>query len=71
MTKKLLRAFLPFDHDIVKKRIRPGDIEVDFMMGKNHKVALLVMTDRATLQTNFHRLKNRHSGMVSKTNRRS
>ena len=53
--------------DIVQKRIRPGDIEVDFMMGKNHKGALLVMTDRATLQTSLHRLKNRHSGKVSKT----
>jgi hypothetical protein len=25
-------------------RIRPGEIEVDFMMGKNHKGAMLVMT---------------------------
>jgi len=53
--------------DIVKKRIRPGDIEVDFMMGKNHKGALLVMTDRATLHTSLHKLKNRQSGTVSKT----
>jgi IS30 family transposase len=28
-----------------------GDIEVDLMMGNNHKGALLVMTDRATLHT--------------------
>lgn len=51
---------------IVQKRIRPGDIEVDFMMGKNHKGALLVMTDRATLHTSLHKLKNRKGEVVSK-----
>ena len=51
---------------IVQKRVRPGDVEVDFMMGKNHKGALLVMTDRATLHTRLHKLKNRHSHVVSK-----
>jgi len=51
---------------IVQKRIRPGDIEVDFMMGKNHKGALLVMTDRATLHTSLHKLSNRRSETVSK-----
>ncbi|WP_295188867.1 IS30 family transposase [Sediminibacterium sp.] len=51
---------------IVSKRIRPGDIEVDFMMGKNHKGALLVMTDRATLHTSLHKLSNRRSERVSK-----
>jgi transposase, IS30 family len=52
--------------EIVQKRIRPGDIEVDFMMGKNHKGALLVMTDRATLHTCLHKLQNRRSDLVSK-----
>jgi IS30 family transposase len=51
---------------VIQKRIRPGDIEVDFMMGKNHKGALLVMTDRATLHTTLHKLKNRNSNGVSK-----
>lgn len=51
---------------IVQKRVRPGDIEVDFMMGKNHKGAVLVMTDRATMHTSLHLLKNRNSHMVSK-----
>src|SRR5574343_36347 len=51
---------------IVNKRIRPGDIEVDFMMGKNHKGALLVMTDRATLHTSLHKLCNRRSETVSR-----
>jgi IS30 family transposase len=52
---------------VVHKRIRPGDIEVDFMMGKDHKGALLVMTDRATLHTSLHKLDNRHSEVVSKS----
>jgi IS30 family transposase len=51
---------------IVSKRIRPGDIELDFMMGKNHKGALLVMTDRATLHTSLYKLSNRRSETVSK-----
>ena len=36
---------------VVEQRKRLGDIEVDLMMGKDHKSALLVMTDRATLIT--------------------
>ena len=36
------------------------------MMGKNHKGALLVMTDRTTLHTSLHKLKNRRSNTVSK-----
>jgi len=51
----------------VKQRKRPGDIEVDFMMGKNHKGAILVITDRATLHTKLHKLENRNSNTVSKT----
>ena len=51
---------------IVQKRSRPGDIEVDFMMGKNHKGALLVMTDRATLHTSLQKLEHRQSNEVSK-----
>ncbi len=52
---------------VVKQRKRPGDIEVDFMMGKNHKGTLLVITDRATLHTKLHKLENRNSNTVSKT----
>lgn len=36
---------------VVEERSRLGDIEVDLMMGKAHKLALLVLTDRATLLT--------------------
>ena len=41
---------------IVDQRKRIGDIEVDLMMGSNHKSALLVMTDRATLVTILEKL---------------
>jgi IS30 family transposase len=44
---------------VVKQRKRPGDIEVDFMMGKSHKGELLVITDRATLHTKVHKLKQK------------
>ena len=52
---------------VVKQRKRQGDIEVDFMMGKSHKGALLIITDRATLHTKLHKLENRNSNTVSKT----
>jgi IS30 family transposase len=51
---------------IVQKRIRAGDIEADFMVGKNHKGAILVLTDRTTLYTYLHKLKTRQSEEVSK-----
>jgi IS30 family transposase len=51
---------------IVAKRERPGDIEVDLMMGKDHKGAILVMTDRATLQTRLTKLKSKESTEVRK-----
>jgi len=41
---------------IVNRRSRLGDIEVDLMIGKDHKSALLVMTDRTTLQTRLKKL---------------
>ena len=51
---------------IVAKRKRPGDMEVDLMMGSHHKGALLVMTDRATLHTRLRKLKSKESNGVSK-----
>ena len=49
---------------IVSKRKRAGDIEVDLMMGKNHKGALLVLTDRATLYTRLKLPRTKESGAV-------
>lgn len=45
--------------EIVNKRCRQGDIEVDLIVGKNHKSALLITVDRATLQVTINKLKNR------------
>lgn len=49
---------------IVDKRYRLGDIEVDLMMGKNHKGAVLVMTDRASLETKLSLLPGKDSNWV-------
>jgi len=45
--------------EVVDKRIRLGDLEADFMMGKAHKSALLVITDRATLLTRLKKVDTR------------
>jgi len=47
--------------DVVGKRTRLGDLEVDLMMGKAHKSALLVVTDRATLLTCINKISSRHA----------
>lgn len=49
---------------IVESRSRIGDIEVDLMMGSNHKSALLVMTDRTTLVTMIEKLKSKNAEEV-------
>ena len=50
---------------IVNKRVRLGDIEVNFMMGKNHNGAILVMIDRATMPTYLQKIETRGSVIVS------
>ena len=42
--------------EIVKNRTRLGDVEVYLMMGKDHKSALLVITERTTLITTLDKL---------------
>lgn len=49
---------------VVEQRGRIGDIEVDLMMGSEHKSALLVMTDRATLVTILERLSGKEAREV-------
>lgn len=46
---------------IVDKRKRLGDIEVDLMMGKKHKGALVVITDRSTLHTRLCKVERKDS----------
>lgn len=50
--------------DVVNHRERIGDIEVDLMMGSEHKSALLVMTDRATLITMLEKLSGKEASEV-------
>jgi IS30 family transposase len=49
---------------VVDLRTRIGDIEVDLMMGSNHKSALLVMTDRTTLITMTEKLQSKNAEEV-------
>ncbi|HLR24248.1 MAG TPA: IS30 family transposase [Fodinibius sp.] len=47
--------------DVVEERSRLGDIEVDLMVGKNHKSALLVLTDRTTLLTKLQKVSSKQA----------
>jgi IS30 family transposase len=51
--------------EIVEKRKRLGDIEVDLMVGKTHKSALLVLTDRTTLLTKLKKVTSRKADQMA------
>lgn len=50
---------------IVEHRKRIGDLEADLMMGKDHKSALLVLTDRTTLVTMLEKLNGKSAAEVT------
>lgn len=50
---------------VVEQRSRIGDIEVDLMMGAQHKSALLVMTDRTTLVTMIEKLESKNAEEIN------
>lgn len=50
---------------IVSERKRIGDYEVDLMMGKNHKSALIVITDRATLRMKLRKVHGKHAQEIA------
>jgi len=50
--------------EVVEERSRLGDLEGDFMVGKAHKSALLVLTDRATLLTRLKKVSNRQADTI-------
>lgn len=52
---------------VVKERSRLGDLEIDLMMGKAHKSALLVITDRATLLTAIEKVPSRKAQPMATT----
>jgi len=58
------RVFIDKRPGIVKKRKRLGDYEVDLMIGANHKGALVVITDRATLLTRLQKVRSKDSKEV-------
>jgi IS30 family transposase len=47
-------------------RSRIGDLEVDLMMGANHKAGLIVITDRATLEVDMIKLETKKAEEVKK-----
>ena len=55
------RTSIEYRPEVVAQRKRIGDIEVDLMMGSNHKSALLVMTDRATLVTMLEKVESKQA----------
>lgn len=50
---------------IVEQRKRFGDLEVDLIMGKAHKSALLVTVDRATLKTTIDKLVGKNPKVIA------
>lgn len=50
---------------VVEERSRLGDIEVDLMVGKAHKSALLVLTDRTTLLTKLKKVTSRKADQMA------
>ena len=65
-TRGMIKERVPIDNrpSVVEKRQRIGDIEVDLMMGKNHKSALLVLVDRATLITTMEKLDGKNADII-------
>ena len=51
---------------IIEQRIRYGDVEVDLMMDKSHKPGLIVLTDRATMETKFIKIDTKNSKYIAK-----
>lgn len=52
--------------DIVKEKIRFGDLEIDTMIGKNHKGALLTINDRAGSKVWIRKLERKHADALAK-----
>jgi len=46
---------------VADERSRLGDLEIDLMVGKAHKSALVVIIDRATLLTRLKKITSRHA----------
>jgi len=51
---------------VANQRKRKGDFEVDLMMGANHKPALIVLTDRKTIETKLIKIKTKNAKVIAK-----
>lgn len=51
--------------EVVNDRSRIGDVEIDLMMGSNHKSALLVMTDWTTLVTMIEKMECKNADEIN------
>ena len=54
------------DQKLPEKRKRLGDMEVDLIIGKNHKSGLLVTLDRSTLITTIDKIKSKNPKHIKK-----
>lgn len=61
------RVFIGNRPAVVEKRQRLGDMEVDLMIGKLHKSAILVCLDRATRKIKLRKLRSKESKHVKST----
>ncbi len=66
-SRGLIPNRVPIDQrpKIVEQRKRFGDLEVDLIMGKAHKSALLVTVDRATLRTTIDKLVGKNPKVIA------
>lgn len=52
---------------VVEKRHRVGDWELDTVIGKNHKGALVTIVDRCSLKTLIKKVSSKHASIVTAT----
>lgn len=50
----------------IEKRDRIGDWEIDLVIGKNHKGAIVTIVDRLSLMTLIAKVESKHAGLVTK-----
>jgi len=50
---------------VVEKRNRLGDLEVDLMMGIKHKPALIVLTDRSSLESDLIKINSKKASRIA------
>ena len=51
---------------IINDRKRIGDLEIDLMMGANHKPGLIVITDRKTIETKLIKITTKKAKVIAK-----